>query len=129
MAYGLAPSFANQLLGTIGGTSFTPPAATWAQLHTGDPGLNGTANISSTTARQVATWNAPAGGVMTMSNTPSWGNWAGTSPEVLVGISIWTLAAAGTFLFSFQLTANITVQTGFPTSLSSQVVTIGQLAA
>jgi hypothetical protein len=39
------------------------------------------------------------------------------------------LVTAGVFIFSFQLSSNITVQTGFPLSLSSEVVTIGPLAS
>lgn len=129
MPFGLNPTYANQLLGTIGGTTFTPPAATWAELHIGDPGVTGSSNISSTTTREQITWGAPSAGTLNISNTPTWPSWAGTSPETIIGISVWTLVTAGVFIFSFQLSSNITVQTGFPLSLSSEVVTIGPLAS
>ena len=44
------------------GTSFTAPAALYIQIHTGDPGASGTANVSAVTTRQAVTFGAPASG-------------------------------------------------------------------
>jgi hypothetical protein len=130
MARGLsAANLANAWLNVLGGTTFTAPANTYVGLHTGDPGASGTANVSSVTTRPVLAWNAAASGSKTISNTPSWTSWAGTSPETVTDVSVWSASSAGTFYFSVQLTASKTVQTGDTLTLSSLSVSLSPLAA
>lgn len=118
MAYGWSASFANKILDAMyRGVSFTPPAAVWAQLHTEDPGAAGTANVSSVTARQQLTFPATTGGVAGESTTPSWGNWAGASPETIVAISLWDASSAGVFIKSVKLVNPVAVTTGQPLTL------------
>jgi hypothetical protein len=129
MTYGLAPAYANQLLDTLGGTSFTPPAAIWAELHIDDPGVAGTSNPSSVTTRQQVTWSAAANGTKAIANLPSWGTWAGTSPETIRGLAFWDASTGGAFKFSAQLTAPVTVQTGDPLTLPALTVNFAPVAA
>jgi hypothetical protein len=130
MAWGLNPVIANQFLSSLlTAAAFTPPAATYAALAIGDPGLNGTANPSSVTTRQVVTWNAAAGGSIAEAVTPTWGTWGGTSPESVQGLTIWSAVTVGTFLLSVQLLSPVVVVTGAPLNLPSLTVTFGPLAA
>lgn len=112
MADGLSTAnLANPWLGVLAGTSFGSVASTYAQLHTGTPGPAGTANVSSVTTREQVTWNAPSGGAMTESNTPTWSSWAGSNGEVVTDISIWSAASSGTFYFSTPLAGTAVVFT------------------
>lgn len=90
-----------------GGTAFSAVAGTFAQLHTGDPGAAGTANVSagSTTRNSFIFSDSSAGSALSLGTAPSaWTN-GGTS-ETLTHISVWTASSAGTFLFSVALTAS-----------------------
>lgn len=130
MARGLsAVNLANAWLNVISGTTFTGAAGSFIQLHTGDPGSAGTSNVSSVTTRPSASWNAASAGSKSISNTPSWTSWAGTSPETVTDISGWSANSAGTFYFSAQLTASKTVQTGDTLTLNSLSISLAPLAA
>lgn len=134
MAWGLSvANLANPWLATMrgggAGTTFTAPAALWSQLHTGDPGASGTANVSSTTTRQSAAWAAPSGASMALSTVPSWTSWAGTNGEVVAGTSTWSAATVGTFYKSAQFTVAKTVNTGDTISVSTFTFSLAPLAA
>jgi hypothetical protein len=130
MAVGLsATNLAAAWLNVLRGTTFTGAAGAFAQLHTGDPGASGTANVSSTTTRSSVTWNAPSAGSMTLSNTPSWASWAGTNGEVVSHISEWSASSAGTFYLSAQLSASKTVNTGDTLNLTTLTVALTPIAA
>jgi len=130
MARGLsAVNLANAWLNLLGGTAFTTPAGSFIGLHTGDPGANGTANVSSVTTRPSATWAAASAGSKSINNTPSWTAWAGTNGEVVTDISDWGASSAGTFYFSVQLTTPKTVNTGDTLTLASMSVSLAPLAA
>jgi hypothetical protein len=88
----------NAALNTLVGTY------SWVQLHVGDPGANGTANVAVETDRVQATWGAAAGGLVSNSAQLQWLAVAGT--EDYTHFSVWTLAAAGVFGFSGTVTAN-----------------------
>lgn len=129
MTAGFSATFANNCLNAIAGSSFTPPTATWAKLHVGDPGALGTANPSSVTTREQVTWAAASGGVIIMSNTPTWGTWSGTSPELLTHLSFWDASTSGNFIFSVALPGTVTITTGQPLNFSSLQTSIVPVAA
>ncbi|MGW0905013.1 phage tail fiber protein [Streptomyces sp. NPDC002853] len=112
MTAGLAPGLVSGWLDTLrttgnGGTSYTAVAGTFVQLHTGDPGAAGTANVSvgSTTRNSFVFSDSSAGSALSLGTPPSaWTN-GGTS-ETLTHISVWTASSSGTFLFSVALTAS-----------------------
>jgi hypothetical protein len=109
---GLAPSLVSGWLNTQrttgnGGAAYSAVAGTFVQLHTGDPGAAGTANISvgSTTRNSGVLSSSSSGSALSLGTPPSaWTN-GGTS-ETLTHISVWTASTAGTFLYSIALTAS-----------------------
>ncbi len=130
MTVGLsAVNLANAWLNVLSGTNITAPTNTYVQLHTGDPGASGTANVSSVTTRPVLAWNAASAGSKTISNTPSWATWAGTNGEVVTHISLWGASSAGTFYDAITLTASKTVNTGDTLNLTSLSIALTPIAA
>jgi hypothetical protein len=115
MAGGFGTALATSCLGAATAISLN------AQLHTGDPGTAGTANVSSVTTRPSVTWNAPvaAAGTVSASNQPAWTNWAGTSPETETYVTFWNASSAGTFATSMQLSSSVTMNTGDSLTLTS----------
>lgn len=112
-----------------GGSNFTAPASVFIQLHTGDPGANGTANISAgSSTRVAATQTAPAAGQMTINGTlPQWTN-GGTS-ETITHISAWTLAAGGSFQYSGALAVSKAWANGDTLTLNQLTVSVSPAAA
>lgn len=125
----LANAWLNSMRGGGNGTTFTAPATLFAQLHTGDPGASGTANVSSTTTRQAMGFGAASAGSMALSTQPSWTSWAGTNGEVVTDASSWSANSAGTFYFSTQLTASKTVNTGDTITITTWTFGLSPLAA
>lgn len=125
MADGITAAIANAMLAVM----FTSPASTFTQLHTGPPGAAGTANVSSTTTREAATWNAPSAGAVTNATNPAWPAWAGTSGEVVTDISFWTASSAGTFDWSVALSSSVTMLTGDTLTVTSITVTLTPIAS
>lgn len=107
MAIGLAVAHANNILNIFRGVAYpsAPTSPMYVQLHTGDPGAAGTANVSAgSTTRNAITWNAASGGSMTLNTLAAWTN-GGTS-ETISHCSLWSAASSGTFYQSFALTAS-----------------------
>ena len=131
MAIGLNPVIADQLLDALfSGAAFTSPAGCFIQLHTGDPGVAGTSNISSFTARTAITWNSAAGGVKSISAAVTiTTSWSGTSPETIGYVSYWSASTGGTFITSDQLLAPVTLVTGAPLNLPTLTSPLTPLAA
>jgi hypothetical protein len=129
-ATNLANPWLNSMRGAGNGTSFTAPATLFDQLHTGDPGASGTANVSSVTTRVATGWAAASVGSMAMSGTsPAWATWAGTNAEVVFGVSTWSASTAGTFYHSTEFTAHKTVNTGDTLTLTSHSFALAPIAA
>jgi hypothetical protein len=128
-----AVNTANAWLNCLRGTSaatFTGVTTMFVQLHTGDPGASGTANVSSVTTRPALNFGAAsAGSQSAIATLPSWATWAGTNGEVVTHISTWGASSAGTFYYSVALTASKTVNTGDTLNLSSLTVAITPIAA
>ncbi|MCX4816742.1 hypothetical protein OG601_47340 [Streptomyces sp. NBC_01239] len=109
MTAGLATSLVSGWLNTLraAGSAYSAVAATYVQLHTGDPGAAGTSNISvgSTTRNSFTFASSSSGSALALSSAPSaWTN-GGTS-ETLTHISAWTASTGGTLLFTVALTAS-----------------------
>ncbi len=58
------------------------------------------------------------------SSQPAWTNWAGTNGEVDTDLSFWSAISAGSFEFSCQLNASVTMDIGDSLTLTSITVTI-----
>lgn len=126
MAVGTSQYLNNAWLNTIKstGTSYNVAGSIYVQLHTANPGSAGTTSVSSTTTRQTITFTAATTGVLNSSSSPSWTNWAGTNGEVVSHVSFWDAVSAGNFLWSAQLSASKTINTGDTFTLSSASLTI-----
>lgn len=132
MPRGLSATILNGWLDTLEGTAFTAPAAFWVQLHTGDPGAAGTANVSSVTTRQqvtAANFNAASGGSKAMAvNAIQWINWAGAN-ESVSDITFWTAATGGTFIGSAQAASAKNVVAGDTLRLTTLTISIAPVAS
>lgn len=134
MTVGLsAVNTANAWLNVLRGTSaatFTGVTTLFVQLHTGDPGSAGTANVSSTTTRVAVNFAAAATGSQAANGTlPSWTTWAGTNGEVVTHISVWGASTSGTFYYSAALASSKTMNTGDTLNLTALTVSLAALAA
>ena len=118
----LEDAICNALRGGGAGTSFTAPAAVYAKLHIGDPGETGTSNAAGETTRQAVTFGASSGGVISLSNTPTWTNVAST--ETISHISLWDASSNGNCLGSGALTASKSVVAGDTFTLTALTVTL-----
>jgi len=99
----LAHGWLNTIRGGGAGTNFTADAALYIQLHTGDPGAAGTANISAVTTRQAVTFGAAASNAIALSNSPAF---TMTATETITHISVHNASSAGTFRWSAALTSS-----------------------
>lgn len=98
---GFTPYFVNKVLDhCLGGVAWTPPAAVYLQLHTGDPGPDGTANISGTTLRKAVTWSAAAGGRIAMTSDLTW---TAAAKDTISHLSLWDAASSGHCLLTDEL--------------------------
>ncbi|MBU8833589.1 hypothetical protein KL858_29595 [Mycolicibacterium goodii] len=98
MMAGISATLANELLDhAFRNSVWTPPTTVYAQLHTGDPGANGTAAPSAQTTRVACTWAAATGGAIALSNTPEF---TLNATENISHVSFWTATTGGTFLAS-----------------------------
>lgn len=134
MAVGMNPVVANQILAaTFTGVSFAGFSTVYVQMHTqaGDPGIAGTANISSYATRTlVSTFGTPASGILAITApVVITASWTGTNGEVLRYVSYWSALTGGTFISSDQLTADLVMATGGPLNLPSLVIPMTPIAA
>jgi hypothetical protein len=115
MAVGLAPTVANGLLNAlVNQTNYTAPTVIAVQLHTGDPGAAGTANVgqggAAGTTRKAITTSFPsaAGGAVTNDVEVAWSGAEVDASEDYTHYSVWDTATAnsGNFLWSGTVTAN-----------------------
>jgi hypothetical protein len=126
MTYGIQTvNLANNLLNTIGGTSYVAPGA-WAQLHVGDPGAAGTANLSTVTIRRQLSFGPAVSGVLSLSATPV--PWSMTASETIVAISVWSASTGGVMLWDVALTSSQAVNNGDVLTLNTCTLTITPLA-
>lgn len=129
-----AANTANAILNAIRGTSaaaFGPKSTLFVQLHTsaGDPGANGTANVSvGSTTRQAANMAAASAGSQSLTGSvTAWTN-GGTS-ETLAWISVWDASTLGNFLYSVALTTPQAWASGNTFTLTSLSVALSPIAA
>lgn len=104
MAVGLSPvNLANAWLNVLRGTTFTGIATPFVEIHTADPGVNGTTAVSAgSTTRNAPVWSAASAGSMSLTSLSAWTN-GGTS-ETISHLAIFGAASAGTFYWSGALT-------------------------
>jgi hypothetical protein len=119
-----AANLVTPLLNVFRNVSFSGYPAIYVQLHTGDPGASGTANISvGSTTRVVVTFAAPSGtplSIVMNSTAPAWTN--GGTTETITHISLWTAVTSGSFIESILLPTPVPW-------VAAQVATLNSLTA
>lgn len=102
MVVGIDAATANADLNRFRNVAAAAIATPFIQLHIGDPGAAGTANVSvGCTTRNAITWNAPAAGSMTLLSLAAFTNTGAT--ETISHVTIFSASTAGTFHHSFAL--------------------------
>jgi len=106
----------NTLKWILGQSPGTPPPGLFIQLHVGDPGKDGTANIAGETTRVSATFAAAANtGTDGRAETVTAADveWTGVSTaETYSHVSIWDAVTAGGCWYKGAMTQPITVAAG-----------------
>lgn len=109
MATGLASALANEILDALGNASeptILPVSEFWIQLHTDDPGANGTSNVAGNATRKQVSFGAASGGVVSNDAAIEWSTGEVDTSEDYTHWSAWTASTSGTFLCSGTVTAN-----------------------
>lgn len=106
----LATATLNSLLDAFYNATAYSNSNIWLKLHIGDPGSSGTSNVAGETTRQEATFPAASSAATANDANITWTNVS--TGETYSWLSLWTAAAAGTFLGRVQLTASKTVNAG-----------------
>ena len=110
MAVGLSATIANDFLEWLFNASATSASPTniWIQLHTGDPGASGTANVAGNATRKdlTAAMGTAASGAITNTSAITWTAGEVDTSEDYTHWSLWDASTAGTFLCSGTVTAN-----------------------
>lgn len=108
------------------GVTFTAPATLFAQLHTGDPGASGTANVANSSTRVAVTLAAAASGAIALSNAPAF---TGTTTETITHVSFWSASTVGTFYWSAALGTSRAILLSDTLTLTVVGASIAPLAA
>lgn len=91
-------------------TSMTSPTNLFTQLHVGDPGDNGTANIASSSTRQNAgTFSAAVAGV---TDNDSVITHTGNATETITHLSLHDASTAGNAFWNFPVDTSQTINNG-----------------
>lgn len=109
MAVGLSPAAANAILDTHHDTTYP-----FIQLHTGDPGPAGTANIAGNATRKdtSAAWAPASGGSKTTDVNIEWTDAEVDTAEDYTHCTFWSASSGGNFGSSGTITANAVSDTG-----------------
>lgn len=104
MAVGLAVNTANKLLDAIFNNVAYSVAQVYIQLHTGDPGAAGTANVAGNATRKAVSCSVAASGAITIDAALSWTGVP--NAEDFTHYSLWDALTNGVFIGSGLMTAN-----------------------
>lgn len=111
----------NALLDAVGGTSFSV-STPYLQLHTGDGGEDGTANVAGESTRKAVSFNSASGGSMSASSAVSWTN-VSTS-ETLTHWTLWDAVTAGNCIWTGAFNTSSTVAAGDTFTITSLTLTL-----
>lgn len=126
MATGFAAGTCTAILDAIGNATAYSVATPYIQLHTGDPGSAGTANVATETTRKSISFGAASGASIATDADITWTDVAGT--EDFTHFTLWTASTAGTFIASGTITANA-VTAGDTFTIPSGDLTLSLTAA
>ncbi len=109
MPTGPSATTAQNILNAIGNATAYSVATPYIQLHTGDPGAAGTANVAGNADRKLVSFGAASGGAISNDTAVSWSTSEVDTSEDYTHWSLWTASSAGTFVMSGTMTANAVV--------------------
>lgn len=118
MTVGQSSNHINSILNVVRGTSYTA-FTPYVQLHTGDPGANGTANVSSEATRKQPTFAAPSGNSVT-APAVSWTAWNAGS-QTITHVSLWDASTVGNFKLSAALSPSKPVENGDTLNITASI--------
>ena len=98
-------------------------AAVYIQLHTGDPGSAGTANVAGNNVRKAVSFAAASAESKASSADITWTSVSTT--ETYAYVSLWDASSSGNYLWSGPLTAPESVSAGNTFTLTSGLLTVG----
>ena len=130
MAVGFAAATGAAMLNALlNQTNWTAPTAVHMQLHIGDPGAAGTANVAGNTTRKDVTASFPTATTGSCVNDVAitWTNVSNS--EDYTHFSLWSASTAGTFYASGTITANaVTAGDTFTVAIGAATVTVNTAA-
>lgn len=104
MAVGISSYLATAWLDAMGNNTSFAVGTAHIQLHTADPGANGTNGVATETTRKTVSFGAASGGAISNDSAITWTNIAGSQDAT--HFSLWDAATSGNFLGSGTITAN-----------------------
>lgn len=128
MPVGVSTPVANSILGLmLNGTAWPGYTTLYAQLHVGQPGPAGTANIAGETLRVTCgtapEFGTPTNGQCSNNNPITWT--AVTTNETYTFVSLWTALTAGNFVVSGAISAQpVVVGNNFSIPVGGMVVSL-----
>lgn len=90
----MANEFPNDALLTVGAAAMAA-AATYMQIHSGDPGASGTANVAAGTSRVAIAWDADSDGDISLQGAELFTG--GTPGANATWVSFWSASSGGTW--------------------------------
>jgi len=78
-----------------GVAALTSPAGVYLQLHTGDPGAAGSANVATENSREAITFGSAASGVADSVGTPAATYTSVAATETYTHVTLWDSATPG----------------------------------
>lgn len=96
----------------------------YVQLHTGDPGAAGTANVAGNDTRKAISWDPASGGEAVNAADVDWTETEVDTQETYTHVSFHTAATGGTFKMSGTLTANQVEASGDAVRIAAGAYTI-----
>lgn len=104
MATGISTYSANALLNAVGNNTSFAIATAYIQLHTADPGANGTTAVATETTRKSVSFGTGTAAAMSNDVAITWTNVAGS--EDYTHFTLWDASTSGNLLWSGTITAN-----------------------
>lgn len=119
-----AGNFAENEIADWLGANGAPSSVTnvYAQLHTGAPGEDGTANAATETTRVEVTFDAASGGAVALTATASWTTVSTT--ETITHLSVWDASTNGNHLFNLTLDSSVALTAGDDLDLTAATLTV-----
>lgn len=110
MTLGMSAYTADGFLNALGNATAFSVTTVYAQLHLGDPGAAGTANLATEQDREIVSFGAPSAGSGTrqIANDAevAWSPVEAGVNEDPTHVSLWDAATAGNYLGSGTITGN-----------------------